>query len=220
MPDRRDTLSAHLAYWSTSPLDEAALKRWAKACNVRAGSKIIDPALYTAVQAHYIAAPLFEGLDDPLPRRCGIRKGLDDEASLIIPPPDAKDPETASTQGYEPGYGVEYWVARIGGDGFREPIKSAIASYIAIYGSAADCQPLKQAIVAAIDKADPGGRSPEKIELYKSDAHLDAIITGSASTMVTSHRRGCRRLSRPSCSTSRRSPKPPPGGDAPRPMRI
>ena len=62
---------AHLAYWSTSPLDEAALKRWAKACNARVGSKIIDPALYTPVQAHYVAAPLFDGLDDPLPRASG-----------------------------------------------------------------------------------------------------------------------------------------------------
>jgi hypothetical protein len=169
-------LSARLWFWSTGPLGDADLKRWAAHHNQH--GRVIDPALYHAIQAHYTCAPVFEdGMADPLPRRTGVRRGLEDEVSLIIPPADPKRPELASDEGYAPGLGVEAYLAEIGGGrGFREPIKSAVASFIAIYGSQADATELKKAIRQAIDKVDPGGRDEGTIERYRSDEHLNSLI--------------------------------------------
>jgi hypothetical protein len=57
---------------------------------------VIDPALYHPIQVHYVAAPIFDGMADPLRRHCGIRRGLEGEVSLIVPPADPKRPELAS----------------------------------------------------------------------------------------------------------------------------
>jgi hypothetical protein len=175
LPGHEETLSARLWYRSTEPLGDADLKRWAAAAN--GATKLIDGALYSPVQAHYIAAPTFNGMADPLPRRWGVRTGLETEVSLIIPPPDPKNPEIVSGQGYEPGRGVQAFLADIGGGrGFRDPIKATIASYIAIYGSKADCEPLKAAICKAIERAEAGGRSSDQIARYRSDEYLDDLI--------------------------------------------
>jgi hypothetical protein len=177
LPNHQDTLSARLWFWTFEALDDAALTRWAANANRVAGTKLIDPSLYGAVQAHYVAAPTFTGLEDPLPTRFGVRQGLDDAVSLVIPEPDAKDPEAPSGQGYEPGRGVEAYLAEIGGaKGFRAPIVSAIASYVATCGSAADPAPIKQAVRAAIERATPGGRSAAELERYASEEHLDEIF--------------------------------------------
>ena len=79
--------------------------------------------------------------------------------------------------GYALGIGYQAFLAKIGGtEGFRGPIKSAIASYIAENGSAADPEPLKAEIRAAIARADAGGRSLSELERYTSDKHLDGIF--------------------------------------------
>jgi hypothetical protein len=176
LPGSEDTLSARLWGWSSEPLSDVELTRWAVA------AKVIDPVLYRPVQPNYVAGPIFEGgMTDPLPRRCGVRQGLEDEVVLVIPPPDPKNPEMASRQGYEPGRGVQAYLDEIGGGrGFRDPIKSAIASYIATYGSKADCSGLKAAIGKAIAKAvedgKAGGRTDAQLERYASDAYLDDLI--------------------------------------------
>jgi hypothetical protein len=176
LPGHQDTLSVRLWYWSDELLDDAALKRWAAVVN-RAGVRLVDPSLYNGAQAHYTARPLFENFPDPLSVRYGVRQGLEQSVSLIIPPPDVTDPELPSGQGYEPGAGVEAYFAQIGGPaGFRDPIKKAIASYIAINGGKADAEPLKLAIRTAIASADPGGRTADQLERYSSDAHLDDLI--------------------------------------------
>ena len=95
------TISMHLWVWLDAPLGGDELKRWAIAANQSAGYKLIDPALFSAVQAHYVAAPDFVApLPDPLPRRCGLRQGLDDSVSLIIPPPHPKRRDEPGTEGY------------------------------------------------------------------------------------------------------------------------
>jgi hypothetical protein len=170
-----DHLSARLWLWNEGPLTDAELKRWAAAAN--GGGRIIDPSLYHAIQPHYIAAPIFDGMGDPLPRRHGVRRGLEDTVSLLIPPPDPKDPEKVSGEGLAPGRGTDAYLAEIGGaKGFREPIKSAVASFVAIHGAKAHASKLKEAIRKTIDQADPGGRSNDVIERYKSDEYLDDLI--------------------------------------------
>jgi hypothetical protein len=171
-----DTLSARLGFWSDTRLTDAELKRWATAVNRAAGYKLVDPSLFDAIQAHYLAAPRFFGMADPLPRRHGIRLGLEDTVSLVIPPPaDVKHP-TEPGEGYAPGRGVAAYLAMIGKPDFREPIKKAIASCIGTYGAAVDCTKLKKEIRQAIDAADPDGRDQETLDRYKSDDHLDSII--------------------------------------------
>jgi hypothetical protein len=171
-------LSARLWFRNAVALSDADLKRWAAHHNQH--QRVIDPALYHAIQAHYTCAPIFEdGMTDPLPQRLVVLRGLDDEVSLIIPPADPKHPELAAEEGWPVGLGVAAYLAEIGGrKGFHEPIKSAVASFVAIYGSAADAADLKKEIRTAIDAADPGGRDRGKIERYKSDAFLDGIISG------------------------------------------
>jgi Family of unknown function (DUF5906) len=173
-----ETISAHLWFWSAVPLDDAELTRWAVAENQIAGHKLIDPAVYRAVQAHYTAKPIFKSdLRDPLPKRYGMRQGLDDAVGLIIPAPNRKNPEEPSHSGYEPGLGVDAYLAEIGGaKGFRCPIVSAVASWISIHGSKANVEPLKALIRAAIARADPGNRPASEIERYASDQHLDEIV--------------------------------------------
>jgi hypothetical protein len=183
-PAAPDTLSVRIGLFGERAYTNTELKRWAASANAAAGFKLIDPCLFETIQPNYLAAPRFVDMSDPLPRRHGVWRGLEDTVALIIPPADPKHPELASGEGYAPGLGVEAYLARIGRGPdfrFREHIRSAVASYIAIYGSKAAAEPLKKAIRAAIDRAapgghDPGGRDDATIERYKSDEHLDDLI--------------------------------------------
>ncbi len=75
-----DTLNARLWFWLSKPAADMALRRWAE----KDGQ--IDPALYSAVEPHYIAAPILgPGVHDPVPRRYGVRRGLSDEVALELP---------------------------------------------------------------------------------------------------------------------------------------
>ena len=176
LPGSEGLLSARLYYWLSEPQDNDALKRWAAAANAAAGFKLIDTALYHPIQAIYTAAPLFRNMADPLPRRCGVRDGLEDEACLIIPPPASPKDLGVPGEGYEPGQGVEAYLAQIGNPHFREPLRSAIASYIATSGAKADCEPVKQAIRDALARAVPNWQDDAKLSRYGSDEHLDDII--------------------------------------------
>jgi hypothetical protein len=64
--------SLHLWFWLDRPVPDALLKGWALDWNAQSGQKLIDPALFNDVQAHYTAAPIFEGLVDPFPARSGL----------------------------------------------------------------------------------------------------------------------------------------------------
>jgi hypothetical protein len=86
-PGADETLSMHLWYWSETALADAELTRWAVAANQVAGYKLVGPELFRTVQAHYLTRPIFfEPLKDPLVRRTGLRRGLEDSVSLTIPP--------------------------------------------------------------------------------------------------------------------------------------
>jgi hypothetical protein len=177
LPGCEGLLSARLWFWSERRYSDAELKRWAAAHNARIGRKIIDPALYTGVQPHYVANPVFTGMADPLPKRYGIHQGLDATACLMIPPAHgAKDPERVSGAGDAPGRGTAAYLAEIGGvEGFRTAIVGAIASYIASHGNNADMRPLYAAIRKRLDEVEAGWRDDPKGKRYVDDAHLDKI---------------------------------------------
>ena len=173
LPGYEDTLSARLWFWLAEPLDDASLTRWAHSANK--GGKIVDPSIYRAVQPHYVADPIFDGMRDPLPRRHGVRVGLDELVSLLIPEPSANDPYIAG-DGYV-GIGVEGHLGEIGGErGFRAPMLSAIAAYFAANGADADSEVIKARVREAIDRAPCGGRSDADIACYQSDRHLNDIV--------------------------------------------
>jgi len=176
LPGCADTLSARLWFWSRDPLDDAALKRWGLAANKAAWVKLVDGSVYGTVQPHYVADPIFDGMCDPLPRRHGVRAGLDKAVSLVIPDPSADDPETYGAGGFI-GIGVDGFLAQIGGEeGFRRPMVAAIAAYYAASGADADPGPIKAKVRKAIANADPGGRSDADLARYCSERHLNDII--------------------------------------------
>jgi hypothetical protein len=174
LPGCEDTLSARLWFWLIEPLDDASLTRWANCANKT--GKLIDPSIYRPVQPHYVADPIFEeGMRDPLPRRHGVRVGLDNAVSLLIPEPSIADPYVGG-EGYV-GIGIEGHLAEIGGErGFRLPMVSAIAAYFTANGAEANPEPIKARVREAIGRADRGGRTTAEIDRYCSDRHLNDIV--------------------------------------------
>jgi hypothetical protein len=86
-------LSAHLWFWLDRPVTEGGLKRWATTIAVP-----IDRSLFNEVQPHFTAAPIFEaGVRDPLPRRSGLRIGLEDAVQLVVPDPAPRRASPGST---------------------------------------------------------------------------------------------------------------------------
>ena len=62
-------------FWHEKPASSAELKRWARAIN-KAKGNVIDESLYSPVQIHYTANPIFEnGVIDPVPQRVGLYRG-------------------------------------------------------------------------------------------------------------------------------------------------
>jgi hypothetical protein len=62
-------IRAHVWYLLDRPACDASLRDWLRELGVA------DLSLYNAVQIHYTAAPVFEGLDDPMPQRLLMRQG-------------------------------------------------------------------------------------------------------------------------------------------------
>lgn len=65
-----DQVSARLWFWLSRPVSDAELSAWRETTKAP-----VDGALFRAVQAHYVAAPLFDGMADPIPRRSGMLDG-------------------------------------------------------------------------------------------------------------------------------------------------
>jgi hypothetical protein len=77
-------LRMRLAFWLERPVSEAEAGRWLKGCPV-------DLSLYRAVQPHYTAGPVFAGMADPLPQRCGFSEDFTD----AVPVPELPEPAPA-----------------------------------------------------------------------------------------------------------------------------
>ncbi len=86
----QNTVSMHLFFWCDRPVADDEWKRY-----FRAHSSPVDSALFNAVQPHYTATPIFEGMDDPLPKRSGFFQGTH---STVVTP---EIPEEKSYIGYE-----------------------------------------------------------------------------------------------------------------------
>jgi hypothetical protein len=170
-------LSARLWFILSHAVADEDLRRWANAVNQAAGQKLVDPALYNPAQPHYIAAPVLEGIDDPLPRRSGFRRGLSDEAEIAIPEP-AQMAVGGEGLGLKPAGGFESYLAAIGGEhGFNNAIFRAICSYVGSHGvEATDPVALRERLREAVLAAPPDNRSRAEIARYASARYLDDEI--------------------------------------------
>lgn len=165
-------IRAHLWYWLGSPADCATLKAWAATLPLR-----VDLAIFRTVQAHYTAAPVFDGVADWLPRRSGVIRGECD--ALSLPPVEviASAPTTQSTD-LPIAASVDEALALLGDGeglaGFNRPIWLAVRAAVVQRGNRLDRESLKAAIRAAIDDA-PKDRGRD-VRKYKASRYLDGEI--------------------------------------------
>lgn len=166
-------VSAHFWFWLTCPVTNADLKAWGAAFNASSKQLKIDLALFQHVQAHYTAAPIFEGMADPFPARSGLMRKSSDAATIVAPTGMAtvKDELTSSSKtrsvSTEPS-GFDSIVASIGdqpgGSGFRTPLLRATASYVSTHGAAnTDPQALYERLRRAVLEADSSAHTPQEI---------------------------------------------------------
>jgi hypothetical protein len=130
-------LSAHLWFRLDRPITEAELRQWAGTIKAP-----IDTSLFNLVQPHFTAAPIFEaGVRDPLPRRSGLRIGLEDAVRLVVPDPPPRHKYSGSTGGDDGLSAAAGFYAKLAllGDGeglagFHGPLRNTAASYVTTYG--------------------------------------------------------------------------------------
>lgn len=80
------TISLHLWFWLDKAASNDELKRY-----FRANHAPVDLALFSNVQIHYTARPIFLGMDDPLPKRSGLLERKNSSVPpLDILPPDER----------------------------------------------------------------------------------------------------------------------------------
>jgi predicted P-loop ATPase len=72
---KHNTFRGHLWFWLDRPYSDRELKTATKGIGC-------DPSLFSPVQPHYVAKPIFLDRPDPLPIRSGILKGLTDVATV------------------------------------------------------------------------------------------------------------------------------------------
>lgn len=169
-----DSVSAHFWFWLTQPATNADLKAWGAAFNASSKGLKIDLALFQHVQAHYTAAPVFEGMADPFPKRSGLTRKGRDAATIVAPSfphsvvgkhrPKGKVPTISKgPSGFEAI--VESIGDHLGGAGFHQPLVRAAASYVSTHGAAnTDPQALYERLSRAVREADSSAHTPEDIE--------------------------------------------------------
>ena len=147
-------LKVHLFFWLSAPATNAHVKAVFKQ-----SAPDVDRAPFSAAQPHYIAAPIIEGGHDPLPRRTGWRKGLEQQVVLPELRPETVRPRPTGSGARGRGGSVISALALLGDgeglDGFHKPIRSATMRYAWRCNrySDRDDEALKADIRAAIDAA-------------------------------------------------------------------
>jgi hypothetical protein len=190
-------LSAHFWFWLDRPMTGAGLKRWFLSNDwLRSHDNHIDMALFNEVQPHYTAAPVFEGVDNPIGQRTGLRKGSRDQAALSVIDsthpmnvPFGRKNETnqlnPSDEFVDPissAHGFDAKLKLFGDDGgkkrfgFHRPIIAAVAAFVHEQGSKFNREALKMQLRAAIKSAPKRADRQCDIENYCGDKHLDDAI--------------------------------------------
>lgn len=177
------TVSMHIWFWLSHPIPDTVLKVWAKHVNDAAGYKLVDPALFQHVQAHYTAAPIFEGMENPFPVRSGMVEKASSNVDLVLPVASARPMRLAGRvqSKLSAASGFEAKLALIGdhqgGEGFHGPIVAAAASYVATHGAeGTDREALLEAIHQRVISADAHKHDPAYIADMASREHIESAI--------------------------------------------
>jgi hypothetical protein len=174
-------VSAHFWFWFFHPVPDLELKRWARHVNAVAGIKLVDPALFQHVQAHYTAAPIFTGMADPFPMRSGLTRKSQDSVNLQLSAAEVNNrlgtvaPTIAHSA--RSGTGFEHFLNQIGdhpgGDGFHMPIIQAIASYVWRHGAEeTDIEVLYSTVRERVLAADRSSHEDAYVEQMASGTHI------------------------------------------------
>lgn len=204
-------VSIHLWFWLTSPVSDPNLKIWAKNVNEMAGITLVDPSLFQHVQAHYTAAPIFVGMNDPFPIRSGLinkERGsvdlqLPDSKVVVVPQKvgnkAANNANNASNRSNESGF--ENFLSKVGdhpgGEGFHAPLRNAAASYVAQNGrDNTDIKVLGALLRDCVLTANRSNHSNTEIKQRASDEHIVPLIKSAINKFgdSTLQRRKTRRI--------------------------
>ncbi len=178
-------VSAHVWFWLETPCTDDELKRWAYEVNEKAGTKLIDTALFNDVQAHYTAAPAFDGVADPFPERSDLVRKKLDAVDLHIPKAAVRSKRSAALgQSSGSSVGFEARLAEIGdhpgGKGFHGPIISATASYVSEHGREnVDTEQLFEQVRDRVLAADRTQHDEGYVEHMASREHIMSAIEGA-----------------------------------------
>jgi hypothetical protein len=173
-------ISFHLWFWLDKPTSNTELKQYFDLYNNHMNTlygveKWVDPVLFDSIQPHYTANPVLIGLEDPLPKRCGILPGA----------PEVKI--SMDWQSVTPIDKFERWqeyLDKVGDDkdGFHGPLLSASASWVRKHGYSEKMnkefiKAAKEQILLAYKSSD---RTDEEINRYTSDKFLSELLRTAA----------------------------------------
>ncbi|MDP1627647.1 MULTISPECIES: hypothetical protein [Pseudomonadota] len=184
-------IKLHLWYWLDRPISDAALKLWATDYKEHYGSELIDSSLFQCVQPHFVAAPILDGVADPVECRSGLIKKRVHEVPIVLPKAPLERTRKRVAGYLAPNRSIEELLGSVGdhpgGEGFNGPLLRASWAMVRQHGTEAHEEikaALRKAIVAA-EKA-PGRESD--IARYTSDRYLDDLIKGASDKQKLSGR--------------------------------
>jgi hypothetical protein len=121
-------LKVHLFFWLTDAASNAHIKTV-----FEQSAPSIDRAPFNGVQLHFIADPIIEGGHDPIPRRTGWRRGLEEAVELpALRPRENRPPQVGAgvvTRGGSHLDALAYLGDGDGLDGFHAPLRKATMIY-------------------------------------------------------------------------------------------
>lgn len=180
------SVSLHLFFLLDRTISDQTLRRWAESQRMMPKSLPIDPNVFDCIQPHYIAAPRFINMKDPLPVRSGVYSG--ERTRVIFDVPEETEDKFHETGGNIHSFvnmkKLKPYLDMIGDDpgklGFNDAIKSAVGRYFQMYGHLASDLPLKTAIRQAVQDApvkhDRPAQGPQSLEHYMDEGYLDPLI--------------------------------------------
>ena len=185
-------LKVHLFFWLAEPISNEDLKLY-----LQVHAPGVDLAPFNAAQPHYIADPIIENGHDPLPRRTGWCKGLEDAATLpALDLVALRDAINKKRERVASGAGLDASAARtiagalalLGDDaeheGWHAPLRRATLLYARRTSAKnRDDEALKQACRAAIkataEREAARLHSAADLARLVSDAYLNQLIDGA-----------------------------------------
>ncbi len=171
-------LKCHLFYWLAEPADNLHIK-----AVLKQHAPGVDRAPFSAAQPHFIADPVIEGGYDPLPRRTGWRRGLEQAVVLPALVAQAARPRPAGSGAAGHAGGVMDALALLGdgegGEGFHAPLRAATLRYArecSRYGDRNDAA-IKAKLLQAMQEVP---RKAERGDLGTyDDTYLQRLIDGA-----------------------------------------